>query len=317
MNRLNLALATFAVVLLGLGSIPTAAAAENGQGQAVVTILPKNNSDAPVSVAVQNLRLKINGKDSTVTGFAPLHGASNPVELVILMDSSARASIGTQMGEIEAFVKEMPRNTKMTIGYMDSGRAVLSGPLSADPAQVLRGLHLPGGLAGQSASPYFCLSDLAKRWPSQDPKARREVLMITDGVDYYNLRYDPEDPYVLAAISDSAKAGLVVNTVYWLNQGRIDRTGYENSAGQNLLLEVTQATGGVSFWEGSGNPVSFDPYFKELRQRFEHQYLLTFSASLKGKPDVEHMDLKVSGVSAKVTAPQQVLVAPAGTNSGE
>ena len=34
--------------------------------------------------------------------------------------------------------------------------------------------------------------------------------MVTDGVDYYELRFDPEDPYVQAAIKDSAKAGLVV-----------------------------------------------------------------------------------------------------------
>lgn len=317
MNRFSLAAVSAAAILLSLGSDPAVARAQSGQGQAIVTILPKSDGDAKVNVAPQNLKLKVNGKEATVSSFAPARGEQNPVELVILMDSSARSSIGTQMSEIESFVKEMPRNTKIAIGYMDSGRAVLKAPLSNDPAEVLQSLHLPGGLAGQSGSPYFCLSDLAKHWPSQDAKARREVLMITDGVDYYNLRYDPEDPYVLAAITDSAKAGLVVNSIYWLNQGRVDRSGYENNAGQNLLLEVTQATGGESFWEGMGNPVSFDPYFKELRQRFEHQYLLTFTANLKGKPDVEHMDLKVSGVSAKVSSPQQVFVTPAGTNNGE
>jgi len=294
-----------------------AAPAVPAQGQAIVTVLPKNNSDSLPDVPQQNLRLKINGKEATVSGWERVRGENSPVELVILMDSSARTSIGSQFNEIEGFVKEMPAHAKITIGYMDNGRTTLSGPFSSDSAQILNGLHLPIGTAGQNGSPYFCLSDLAKHWPSQDRAARREVLMITDGVDYYNLRYDPEDPYVKAAIEDSAKAGLVVYSVYWVNQGRIDRTWYESNAGQNLLQEVTQATGGNSYWEGTGNPVSFDPYFKDLRQRFEHQYRLNFSASVKGKPEVDRMDLKLDGISAKVSAPQQVLVSASGSSGGE
>jgi hypothetical protein len=215
--------------------------------------------------------------------------------------------------EIESFVNEMPKNTKIAIAYMDNGRAVFTGPLSSDPEQVLNGLHLPGGAPGQNGSPYFCLSDLAKHWPAQDRTARREVVMITDGVDYYNLRYDPEDPYVQAAIEDSVRSGLVVYSIYWTNQGRIDRSGYENAAGQNLLLEVTQATGGNSYWEGTGNPVTFEPYFRDLRQRFVNQYRLSFSAGLKGKPEMQTMNLKVGGLSAKIYAPQQVFVNHAGT----
>jgi len=284
-----------------------------GEGQAVVTLLPKNGSEAPVRISAQDLRLRVNGKDSTVTGWEHLHHENGPLELVILMDSSARASIGTQLGEIKDFVNEMPSHAKMAIAYMDSGRAVFETPLSSDPAVVLKALHIPGGIPGQSASPYFCLSDLAKNWPSHDTSARREVLMITDGVDYYNLRYDPQDPYVQAAIEDSTKAGLVVYSIYWVNQGHVDRTWYENNAGQNLLEEVTQATGGSSYWQGFGNPVSFEPYFKDLRQRFEHQYRLSFTSPLKGKPQVESMNLKVGGPAAKVYAPQQVFVRPAGT----
>jgi hypothetical protein len=172
-------------------------------------------------------------------------------------------------------------------------------------------------MPGISSSPYFCLSDLAKHWPSNDMTARREVLMITDGVDYYELRYDPDDPYVQTAITDSVRAGLVVYSIYWVNLGRIDRSWYENTAGQSLLAEVTQATGGQSYWEGMGTPVTFGPYFKDLRQRFENQYRLGFSAELKSKPQVESLKLKVGGPEAKVFFPQQVFVSSAGSSAGE
>ena len=104
-------------------------------------------------------------------------------------------------------------------------------------ADVLKGLHLSSGIPGSNASPYFCLSDLAKNWPSHDRTARREVLMVTDGVDNYNRQYDPEDPYVMSAINDSVRAGLVVFSIYWKDMGRANNTWYETNAGQNLLLK--------------------------------------------------------------------------------
>lgn len=306
------------VMLTALGIMAAPAFSEpipnQGKGQAVVTVLPKANNEARTNILPQDLQLKVNGKVSNVTSWTRAQGAGSPLQLVLLIDSSARASLGTQISDIQSFVKEMPSHTQMTIAYMVNGRAALTGPFSSDPAVVLRGLHLPNGFIAQSASPYFCLSELAKNWPSNDPTARREVVMVTDGVDYYNLRYDPDDPYVQNAINDSVRAHVVVYSIYWTNRGRIDRSLYQNNAGQNLLAEITQATGGNSYWQGLGNPVSFAPYFKDLRVRFENQYRLGFTSNLKGKPQVENMNLKVGGAVAKVSAPQQVFVQPA---SGE
>ena len=310
-----LALAGAAFFLTPTGVL--AASGVPGQGQAVVTVMPKGNSEAQVNIQPSDVQVKVSGKDANVTRWTPLGDAGSPLELVFLIDGSARTSLGTQMGEIESFVKEMPSHTKMAIAYMENGRAVFHGPLSSDSSQVLNALHLPSGGPGTNGSPYFCLSDLAKNWPSNDRTARREVVMVTDGVDYYNMRYDPNDPYVQAAISDSVRGGLVVYSIYWANQGRVDRSFYENNAGQSLLSEVTQATGGNSYWQGVGNPVSFDPYFKDLRLRFANQYRLGFQAELKGKPEVLSMKLRVGGAEAKVYFPQQVLVTLAGTSSGE
>jgi hypothetical protein len=100
--------------------------------------------------------------------------------------------------------------------------------------------------------------------------------------------------------------------IYWQNQGLLSRTAYENNAGENLMLQVTDATGGKSFWEGFGNPVSFQPYFEELTRRLQNQYLVGFSVPLNGKPTAENLKLKVSGVVAEVVAPQQVFVSQAG-----
>lgn len=286
-----------------------------GQGRAVVTALPKNDKQPTADVPQQTLKVEVNGKNANINNWTPLRGPQAGVELVLLIDGGARSSLGREWDDITKFVQGLPPNVKIALAYMENGSARMAGPLTADHAQAARELHLPMGVPGYSASPYFCLSSLAKNWPSQDPNVRREVIMITDGVDYYHLHYDPDDPYVQAAMDDAARAGLVVYSIYWKSTGPADRSWYENNAGQNLLLEVTQSTGGNSYWIGFGNPVALSPYFDDFSRRLNNQYELAFAAPLKGgKAELEQMKVKTDDSGVKVDAPQRVLVAPQGAN---
>jgi len=302
-----------AMISLLMGAGATAQEGGNqGIADVVVTVLPKHEGDAVApSVANQDLSVKVNGKNAKVVKWEPFKSPNDRIELVVLIDDSARSSLGTQLDEIANFVKTLPPNVKAAISYMQNGRATFAAPLSADRQKTVGALHIPAGSPGYSTSPYFCLSDLAKNWPSNDAQARREVVMITDGVDTYQPHFDPQDPYVEAAMSDAVKAHLVVYSIYWADRGRADSTGYENNAGQNLMIEVTEATGGRNFWQGSGNPVSFEPYLDELTRRLRSQYELGFVSPLKGKAEVETMKLKLSAPGDDVNAPTQVLVAPA------
>ena len=311
MKRLGMAVLMAAgAAMLGAPASPEPA---QGQGHAVVTVLPKKNPEAPVNITTQDLQVKLNGKDSNVTNWVPLRGDNGKLEVVVLIDGAARSSLGEQINEISKFIKGLPPNVKVGLAYMENGRAALAGPLSPDHAQVAHELRLPGGFPGSSGSPYFCLSDLAQHWPSNDNAARHEVIMITDGVDNYDRRYDPDDPYVQTAVHDVVRAGLVVYSIYWRDRGRLDNSMYGAVDGQNLVSEITQATGGANYWVGTGDPVSFQPYFENISLRLQNQYRLSFDSSLKGKPQVENMNLKVGGPAAKVYAPQQVYVThPAG-----
>jgi hypothetical protein len=316
MKTIGLAIALIAGTVLAASPAFAQKNEQQGQGRAVITILPAHPNDN-IGKVPQGFKVKVNGKESSVLNFAPLQDANSPVELVLLIDGGARTSLGSQFSDLETFVREMPPNTRMAIAYMENGRAVLGSQLSSSAEDVLKGLHLSNGFAGSNASPYFCLSDLAKNWPSHDRTARREVLMVTDGVDNYDRRYDPDDPYVDAAINDSVRAGMIVYSIYWKDMGRANNSWYESNAGQNLLTTVTRATGGNSYWEGVGNPVTLQPFLQDLRRRLNHQYELSFSAPSNGKPEVAtlKMDLKVP--SAKVDAPQRVFVTGAASARGE
>src|SRR5664279_6221835 len=72
-----------------------------GQGQAVVTVLPKSEGQpVPSSVTQQDLSVKVNGKNAKVTHWAPFQTPNNQIELVLLIDSASRSSLGRQMNDI-------------------------------------------------------------------------------------------------------------------------------------------------------------------------------------------------------------------------
>jgi hypothetical protein len=299
-----------ALALLMAAPVFPQSANATGQGRAVVTVFTKHSEIAP-SISPQDLAIKLNGKDASVTGWTPLRGANDGLELVVLIDGGAR-NLGRQFEEIKQFVQGLGPHAKVAVGYMQDGRAILEGPLSADHAQVVNELHLQ---AGPGSNAYFSLSDLAHHWPSGLRGVRREVVLVGDGIDPSSPGLDLDDTYVQAAITDSVRAGLVVYAFYW--QGRPSSTNNSTAAngGQSLLSEVTQATGGSSYGFGMGNPVSFQPFFDDLARRLDNQYELEFTARLDKKPAVENMKLKVAGLSLEVTAPQQVFVDRAGAGA--
>jgi hypothetical protein len=274
-----------------------------GHGRAVITVLAMHSKMTP-AISAEDMSAKVNGKDAAVTSWTPLRGANGGLELVVLIDGGAR-NLGRQFDEIKQFIQGLRPDTMAAVGYMENGRAVLASPLSADHAQVVGEIHLP---AAPSSNPYFSLSDLAKHWPSQSRGVRREVVLVSDGIDPNIPQFDAADPYIAGAVADSVRAGLVVYTIYWKSRSADDNF----SDGKSSMAEVTQATGGNGYWAGTGNPVSFQPFFVDLARRLDNQYELDFAARLDRKPAIENFKFKVTGMALEVASPQQVFVDRAG-----
>jgi len=148
----NQGLAAIAVAAILLVASPSFAQ-ESGQSQAVVTVLPKHEGELPPSVIDQDLSVKLDGKFAKVATWAQYKDPNDGIEFVLLIDGGARNSLGREISDIDSFIKSLPPNIKAGIAYMENGRALFAGPLSADHAEVLKNLHLPGGFAGVDASP--------------------------------------------------------------------------------------------------------------------------------------------------------------------
>lgn len=270
--------------------------------------MPKNGTQ-PATVTESQLQASIDGKPAQVSGWTPLTGERSGLQMVILIDNSARSAITLQFNDLKNFIRQLPEGSQVGVAYMQNGRAVIAQNITPDHNLAANALRIPMGIPGDNGSPYFCLSDLVKNWPSGSTTDRREVLMITDGVDlYYGRGYNPDDPYVQAAITDSQKAGIIVHSIFYRDAGRFDSGQWTEAGAQNYLLQVSQGTGGRAYWQGFGNPVSFSPFLDDLQKRLANQYELGLLASPKNKGGLQPLKLKVTAPRVKVDAPQSIFV---------
>lgn len=242
-----------------------------------------------------------------VTSWVPARGDHAQLELFILLDDSSGENLGTQLGDIRQFINSQPATTKIGVAYMQNGIARIAQNLTTDHAQAARSLRLPLGIPGVNASPYFSLSDLVKHWPTGS--LRREVLMVSDGIDRYYAGGDPEDPYVSAAIEDAQKAGIVVFGIYNPGAGHFGHTFWRYNSGQIYLSRVTDETGGEGYYIGFTGPApAFVPFLDELDHRLQNQYLLTFSAKPEAKSGMQSVKLTAETLNVELVVASRMYV---------
>jgi VWFA-related protein len=294
------------VWLTTLGALPIVGAQETSTGRAVVTAQTKA-AEGVTTISKQSISLYENRKLQEVSAWTPLRGARSGLQLVVLLDDSSRGNLGLQLNDIRSFLNGLPPTAQVAIGYMRNGTPNLVQNFTNDHALAAKALRLPQGVAGANGSPYFCLSDLVKHWPGGNNDVRREVIMVTDGIDRYSGgRFDPENPYVRAATSDAQKAGVIVYSIYYRGAGRFDRSALATDGGQNYLTQISGDTGGKVYLEGFGNPVSFEPFLSDIQRKLQNQYELTFVST--AKPGLQQIRVKTTQPNTSLQFPARVPV---------
>jgi hypothetical protein len=290
-------------------SAQQAATAGGVPAHMVVTVEPHHGSDVP-TVNREDVMVH-EGKDrDRVTEWIPAQGENGALEFFILLDDGSDSSLGQQLQDLRKFIEGQPASTKIGIAYMQNGIARVEQNLTGDHAQAAKALRLPMGAGGANGSPYFSLSDLIKRWP--ESRARREVLMISDGIDRYYGTGDASDPYVDEAIGSAQRAGILVSAIYSPGVGHFGHSYWQTYWGQLYLAQVADRTGGESYYIGfNGPPVSVAPYMEDLTRRLSHQYLLTFLAKPPKKGGLQPVKLKTEVSNVDLVSADRVYVSPA------
>lgn len=298
-----------AVGVCGTGIVSAQEPATGGiPAHLLVTVEPRHGSNIPVINREDVMVYEGRDRDA-VTEWIPAQGDHAALELMILLDDGANVSLGSQLEDIRQFINAQPATTKIGVAYMQNGIARVVQDLTDDHAQAAKSLRLPLGIGGVNASPYFSLTDLVKRWPAST--ARRELLMVSDGVDRYYGIGDLDDPYVSEAIDNAVRAGILVSAIYTPGVGHFGHSYWETYWGQLYLSQVAERTGGEAYYIGfTGAPVSFAPYLDDLGHRLAHQYWLTFLAKPPKKAGWQRVRLATEVPNVDLISAGRVYVSP-------
>jgi hypothetical protein len=270
----------------------------------LVTAEARHGTDVPV---IQKEDVMIyQGRDRVkATDWIPLPGDHTELELFLLFDDAAGSSLGSQLKDLRRFINSQPATTRIGVGYMRNGTVDIVQNLTNDHNKAATSLRLPSGDPGVNASPYFSVSDLIKRWP--DSPVRREILMVSDGIDRYGIG-GASDPYVDQAVEQAQRAGIVIFSIYSPGADHFGHTFWRINWGQNYLSQLSDEMGGESFYLGSGPPGSLSPYLDDLGRRLVHQYLLTFLAKPARKAGMQGVKLRTEVSNAELVAADSVYV---------
>jgi hypothetical protein len=276
----------------------------------MVVTVESRHGEHPPAVDREDVMVYQGKTRDRVTSWVPAQGEQAQLELFVLLDDSSGPSLGNQLGDIRQFIDAQAASTKVGVAYMQNGTAQIVQNLTADHAQAAKSLRLPMEVAGINASPYLSLTDLVKHWP--ESKARREALMVSDGIDRYYDAADLQDPYVASAIDDAQRAGIVVSAIYNPGTGHLGHDYWRNYWGQLYLAQVTDATGGESYYIGfTGPAVAFAPFLDALDHWLKNQYLLTFLAVPGKKAGLQPVKIRTELHEVELVSANRVFV-PAG-----
>lgn len=293
-----------------LASVQLAAAQESASATGpaanlVVTVEARHGSNIP-DVTRDDVMVYEGRDRDRVTGWLPLQGDHAGLEFFIMLDDSSNVTLGSQLEDVRQFINAQPPTTKIGVAYMANGIAQVVQNLTSDHALTAKALRLPFGNPGASASPYFSLGDLIKRWPAGDE--RREVLMITDGIDRY-WGSGPDNAYVDTVIEQAQRAGVIVYSIYTPGVGHYGHSYWRTYWGQNYLSQLSDETGGESYYLiGPAPPVSFAPYMEDITRKLNHQYLLTFMAKPQKKAGMQRVKVHTEVPNAELVSADRVYV---------
>ena len=291
--------------LLALDAACWAADAVQGPPVSVLITVEHKGSDETV-LSLDQLRISQNRNSRAATDLRKLE--TGQTQMLLLIDDSAGGSFDTQIPALKKFVTSLPPGIAVGVGYMHNGMSQMASDFTLDHEKAASSVRLAEGMGGADVSPYDSLADAVKKWPQAAGVERREVLMISSGIEGLGGGMPPDNPYVNAGIAAAQKAGVVVYAIYNPSFGHAGHSFWRESTGQNFLSQMTEETGGELYSVGFGSAVSFEPYLTDILKRQSEQYVVTFDAEPEKKSGLQPIKISANVKGISIAAPDKVFV---------
>jgi hypothetical protein len=279
-----------------------------------------------------DIKLKMGKNVIDPTELIPATGDRSALQLMILIDDILDSNIGNDLKDLEEFIKNLPDGAQVGVGYMSNAGISIAQNFTADRELAAKAIRLPRGTTSSMDSPYLSLISLVKGWPQQ--KVRREVIMISDGID--RLRGERPEPartgsynagfagpsntplvyHSMPTISTDAtnaseisqRYNVIVFPIYSVGVGRAARSDWDRQMGLSGLTKIADETGGECFSLSTTQPVSIKPYLDRVQQYLGNQYYLVFQAQQKKKDSLQSVNIRTATKNSEILAADNVWV---------
>jgi hypothetical protein len=291
---------------LGVTGAPQAQAPATASVTTVVTVLgPKFT--APPAISKDDIGVYEGKEKAEVKSWTPAQGEKALLQLAIVIDEASSTDLGNQLNDIKAFITAQPKTTAVGVFYSSNGGVQPTSQFNNDHEAVAKTLRLPLGNFGAYSSIYLSTMSLIKGWP-ETAGVRREILLIADGIDRF--RGDPFSPDIQSTYVAAEKAGVIIHTLYCSGVGRAGHNMFRVNYGQSNLAQITDKTGGYSFFQGLQTPIAFAPFLEQLDTILKNQYFLSWSTRrpTKGKGELRTYRIKTELRDIDISSPDQVWV---------
>jgi VWFA-related protein len=226
---------------------------------------------------LQNIDLTIS-EDGEPQTIISVRGVTNsPITLAVLIQEDL-PSVGNEIKALADFIRNMPKGSRVMVGYLRTGSLLVKQRFTTDLEKAAKALRPPTGFPSSGPyNPYVEVVEALKRFESQ-PLGRRAILLVSDGLDI-SRGVDSSSPTqsvdLQRAVNESQRRGVAIYGFYAPTAVAAANPSLVGNA-QSSLLRLSNETGGVAFFQGTGAPVSFDPFIRELDISLQKQAAVTF-----------------------------------------
>ena len=295
---------------------PTARAGVNGNSRGTggpgkpviipVTIRTKEETAARSEEEYfQNIDLGISedGDPQTIISVRGM-GTNSPMTLCVLIQEDLVPSVGNEIKDLGEFIRRLPKGSRVMVGNLRTGSLQVRQKFTNDLEKAASALRPPSGFPSSGPyNPYVEVIEALKRFEGQ-PLGRRAILLVSDGLDV-SRGVDSSSPSqsvdLQRAVNESQRRGVAIYGFYAPTTLAAANPGLITNA-QSSLLRLSDETGGIAFFQGTGAPVSFRPFIRELDTALQKQAALTF-LSTHLKKGFHKIEVKSSTPGVRVSYP--------------
>jgi VWFA-related protein len=241
-------------------------------------------SKQPEVIPQVSLVVREDGEEQKVLSVRGIEAA--PLSVAVLVQDDLTASVNNQLRDVADFVRRLPRNSRVFVGYLRTGSLEVRQKFTNDLERAAKALRPTVSFASAAPyNPYAEIADALKRFESL-PAGRRAVLLVSDGVDISrgsDIATMTHSIDLDRSIREAQRYGVAVYSFYWPSVGTAASSQLIVSGGQGALLRLSQETGGRAFFQGTGAPVSFEPFLRDVTTAFAGQLALTYLSTHPNK----------------------------------